>query len=90
MTASLASLATPQDRLDAAIRHALDKRRRSRLEAAPGSRSLPPDQAAAIEHRLIADLKAAAGEYAAALIERHARSPYPPPGRHQQGGGDAA
>jgi hypothetical protein len=40
---------------------------------------------ACLTARQVAYVLPAADEYVAAMIEQCARSPYPPPGRHQQG-----
>jgi hypothetical protein len=45
---------------------------------------------ACLTARQIAYVLPAADEYAAALVEECARPPCPPPGRHQQKGGDIA
>ena len=86
MTRPMPSGPTPDQRLDAAIRHALAVRRRS-LASTAALRSGSSRALEAADRHFLAAMKTAAGEYAACLIEECARSPYPPPG--VRGGGAA-
>ena len=72
----VADALTPAGRLDAALDRALTIRRRA-LRDAPRDPSgrIPTEVLLAMDRGFLASVKAAAGEYAAALVEQCARTP---------------
>jgi len=75
MMRPLVSVPTPADYFDIAVRRAMNDRKRALADAAPLRSGVPRGALEAADARFRADIKAAADEYAAELIEQCARSP---------------
>lgn len=81
---------TPGDRYGTTVRDALRALYRARQEAAGGDAAEFAGTVAEAELRFLADVRAAADTYAAALIEHHARDEYWPARRTQRRRGAAS
>jgi hypothetical protein len=86
MMRPLVSVPTPADYFDIAVRRAMNDRKRALADAASLRSGAPRGALEAADSRFRADVKAAADEYAAALIEAHARSPRSQQDPRQQNG----